>query len=264
MIRNEDNMMNNASKRWLPLTKKDPQAMLIRSAQFLLSAFLLSGTGTAISSHPASAQELTPSTTATDAPVTRRARMDPKHPLHIGSDYYPRESIRNRQQGVCYVAFLIKADGSVPAIQLLKSSGYPRLDTACIESVIDVPMLPAIVNGTPVTGWTDFPLVWIIDRAQPLNRPEKSAVPRIADDYELRVGKEFYPESGQAGHPKGYCVVHVVVDATGTVRDAHVTQSTASGTADHACLAAIKPARFTPELQNGLPVEDSTDIAIYW
>jgi hypothetical protein len=32
-------------------------------------------------------------------------------------------------------------------MQLLKSSGYPRLDSACIESVIDVLMLPATVSG---------------------------------------------------------------------------------------------------------------------
>jgi TonB family protein len=63
---------------------------------------------------------------------------------------------------------------------------------------------------------------------------------------------------------KDYCLVHVVVDPAGKVRDARVTSSTVSAILDRDCLLAISRARFTPELQNGLPVEDSTDIAIYW
>jgi outer membrane biosynthesis protein TonB len=47
-------------------------------------------------------------------------------------------------------------------------------------------------------------------------------------------------------------------------RDARVTSSAVSAIIDRACLTTIARARFTPELQNGLPVEDSTDIAIYW
>jgi TonB family protein len=58
--------------------------------------------------------------------------------------------------------------------------------------------------------------------------------------------------------------VHTMVDVTGEVRDARITHSTNSAILDKACLDAIKPARFTPELQNGKPVADSTDIAIYW
>jgi TonB family protein len=191
--------------------------------------------------------------------------MDPRHPLHIGANYYPRESLRHHEQGRCLLAFFIQADGSVPAVQLLKSSGYPHLDTACIESVIDVPVLPAIVNGTPVAGWSDFPLVWLIDKAQPPGPPrEKSDFPRVSDDYELQVGDKFYPDSARAQHPRGYCVVHTTVDSSGTALNAGITRSTGSAVLDKACVEAVTAARFTPELQNGRPVADSTDIAIYW
>jgi TonB family protein len=130
--------------------------------------------------------------------------MNPRHPLHIGSAYYPKASLKAREQGRCDLAFFVNADGTVPAAQLLKSTGFPRLDTACIESVIDVPVLPAVANGTPVAGWSDFHLVWVLDRAPPPRQLlEKSAVPRIADDYALHVGDKFYPEAARTKHGKG-------------------------------------------------------------
>ena len=232
-----------------------------------LIPLLLIATGVAIPDKPASAQEQTPSTAApTDTPPVRKlGKMDVRHPLHVGSDYYPKQSLKTHEEGKCTLAFFIEADGTVPAAQLLKSSGFPRLDTACIESIIGVPLIPATINGTPVTGWNDFNVVWVIDHAQPYQPPpERFAFPRVADDYEFQVGDKYYPEAARAKHQRGYCIVHTMVDVTGAVRDARITHSTGSTILDKACLDAIKLARFTPELLNGMPVEDTTDIAIYW
>ena len=232
---------------------------------FGLIALLIGATGPVIRT-AASAQEQTPGTAPpTSTPVLRRAHMDPKHPLNIGSDYYPKQSVKHREQGTCYMAFLVKADGSVPAAQLLKSSGYPLLDVACIKSVIDVPMLPATIDGSPVTSWTDFPITWVIGHPLPTaHLPlDRSAVPRVSEGYELQVGDKFYPEAARAKGQKGYCVVHTIVDTTGAVRDLRISHSTGSPILDKACTDAITPARFAPELQNGLAVEVSTDIAIY-
>jgi TonB family protein len=189
--------------------------------------------------------------------------MDPQHPLRVGSDDYPKESLKNHEQGVCFISFLIEADGTVPAAQLQMSTGFPRLDTACIESVIDVPMLPALVNGTPTTRWSVFPIFWVID---PAHRPHPLGwgFPRIAEHYELRVGKKFYPEAARIKHERGYCVVHTKVDSTGAVRDAYLTHSSDSAILDKACTDAVTAAQFTPETKDGMPVEGSTDIAIYW
>jgi TonB family protein len=214
----------------------------------------------------AAAQESVPSPSTPADPLTRRGKMDPHHPLHIGSAYYPKESLNHREEGRCVLAFYINADGSVLAAQLLKSTGFPHLDTACIESPIDVPVLPAKLNGTPIAGWSEFKIVWLLGPPRFTQYPplEKSAVPRVPEDYELQVGEKYYPESARAKHHKGYCVVHTTVDPTGAVREARITHSTSSAILDKACIDAVTPARFTPELQNGTPVEDSTDIAIYW
>jgi TonB family protein len=231
-----------------------------------LISFLLIAIAAVIPHKAASAQEQTPSASApTDAPVYRRGgRMDVRHPLHVGSDYYPKQSLKNHEQGKCTLAFFIEADGTVPAAQLLKSTGFPRLDTACFESVIGVPLIPATINGSPVAGWYDFNVVWVIEHAQPYQPPpETPAFPRVADDYEFQAGGKYYPEAARAKHERGFCVVHTTVGSAGAVLNAAITRSTGSAILDQACLAAVKDARFTPE-QDGQPVADSTDIAIYW
>lgn len=192
--------------------------------------------------------------------------MDVRHPLHIGSDYYPKKSLQNHEQGKCVLSFYIEADGSVPAAQLLISTGFPRLDTACFESAIGVPLIPATLNGTPVPAWYDFNLVWVIDHARRPYQPpaERTAFPRVADEYEFQVGEKFYPEAARAKHQKGYCVIHTTVGSSGSALNATITRSAGSAILDKACIDAVTAAQFTPELQDGRPVADSTDIAIYW
>src|SRR5580704_12860932 len=194
-----------------------------------LMAILLVGTGIAIPSNSTSVQEQASGTApAIDTrPLRTLGRMDVRHPLHVGSDYYPKQSLKNHEQGKCTLAFFIEADGTVPAAQLLKSSGFPRLDTACFESVIGVPLIPATINGTPVAGWYDFNVVWVIDHAQPYLPPsEKPVFPRVADDYEFQVGDKFYPEAARAQHPRGYCVVRATVSSGGMALNAVITRPT--------------------------------------
>jgi hypothetical protein len=56
--------------------------------------------------------------------------LDRHRPLHFGSDYYPQQSLKNREQGMCTLTFFIEVDGTVPAAQLLKSSGSHALGFA--------------------------------------------------------------------------------------------------------------------------------------
>jgi TonB family protein len=232
-----------------------------------LGILLLIATVAGCRLNPPVVQEQTPSATApTDTrPLRKLGKMDVRHPLHVGSDYYPKLSLENNEQGKCTLSFFIEADGTVPAAQLLTSTGFPHLDTACFESVIGVPLIPATINGKPVAGWYDFNVVWVIDHAQPYQPPpQKPMFPRVADDYEFQVGRNFYPQSTPVQNPKGYCVVHTTVGSSGKALNAGITHSTGSAILDKACLAAVTAARFTPELQNGTPVADSTDIALYW
>jgi protein TonB len=194
-------------------------------------------------------------------------RMNPKYPPHIGADYYPKASLVNREQGSCVVRLYIKSDGSVPASQLVKSSGYSQLDGACMAAWFGVQMIPATINGAPVNTWVDVPVVWRINGEPEIPRPvlpEKFEFPEIADDYDLPVGSAFYPPDARAKHQRGFCILELEVGSVGALIKATVIRSTGSAILDKACIDAITPAKFMPQKENGSGVAAATYIAINW
>ncbi len=87
-------------------------------------------------------------------------RMDPKHPLKIGEEWYPDASKRANEEGRCIVQMTVAADGRVAAETLQQTSGFPRLDEACLKAVHGQRMLPATENGKPIEKTVSIPIVW--------------------------------------------------------------------------------------------------------
>ena len=87
-------------------------------------------------------------------------RMDPKHPLKIGEDYYPDASKRANEEGRCIVLMTVAADGRITNESIQTSSGFPRLDEACLKGVHGQRMLPATEEGKPVEKTVSIPIVW--------------------------------------------------------------------------------------------------------
>src|SRR5271155_2909558 len=98
------------------------------------------------------------------APVVQHSRtpisMDPKHPLKIGEDYYPDASKRAGEEGRCIVLMTVAADGRITNESIQTSSGFPRLDEACLKGVHGQSMLPATEDGKPVEKTVSIPIVW--------------------------------------------------------------------------------------------------------
>jgi hypothetical protein len=44
--------------------------------------------------------------------------------------------------------------------QLISPCGSERLDAACLAAFASGHLLPAAVNGTPVTSWASIPIAW--------------------------------------------------------------------------------------------------------
>ena len=87
-------------------------------------------------------------------------KMDPKHPLHIGEDYYPDASKRANEEGRCIVTVTVAADGRISGEAIQTSSGFPRLDEACLKGVHGQRMIPSTVDGKPVESTAALPIVW--------------------------------------------------------------------------------------------------------
>jgi periplasmic protein TonB len=87
-------------------------------------------------------------------------RMDPKHPFKIGEEYYPDASKRAGEEGRCIVTMTVSADGRVTAETIQTSSGFPRLDEACLKGVHGQRMMPATEAGKPIEKTVSIPIVW--------------------------------------------------------------------------------------------------------
>lgn len=99
------------------------------------------------------------------APVVQQhtrsnVRPDPKHPLKIGEDYYPDASKRAGEEGRCVVKLTVAADGRIVDQSIQTSSGFPRLDDACLKGVRGQRMMPATEDGKPVETTAMVPIVW--------------------------------------------------------------------------------------------------------
>ena len=92
--------------------------------------------------------------------VSTAIRQDPKHPLKIGEDFYPDASKRANEEGRCIVQVTVSADGRISDEKIQQSSGFPRLDEACLKGVHGQRMLPATEDGKPVSKTVALPIVW--------------------------------------------------------------------------------------------------------
>jgi protein TonB len=93
-------------------------------------------------------------------PVKPWPKVDPKNPPHIGEAYYPAESVRLGEKGKCKVSVTVTADGKIRNIKLTESTGYPRLDQACLKALAHGGLLPATVDGKPIDMTVEIPIVW--------------------------------------------------------------------------------------------------------
>ncbi len=100
-------------------------------------------------------------TAAPPAPkAATNIKMDPKHPLKIGEEYYPDASKRANEEGRCTVQVTVAADGRITAEQIQTSSGFPRLDEACLKGVHGQRVIPATEDGKPIEKTVSIPIVW--------------------------------------------------------------------------------------------------------
>lgn len=73
---------------------------------------------------------------------------------------YPKRSEDKGEEGTVVFRFLVGTDGSVQSSQLVKSSGFERLDSAAREAFMRCKFTPGTVDGAPVASWVRQPFAW--------------------------------------------------------------------------------------------------------
>jgi protein TonB len=67
-----------------------------------------------------------------------------------GPERYPWESLRANEAGRPHMKICISAAGAVESVELTRSSGFPRLDSAAVDIAREYRFKPAMRQGKPV------------------------------------------------------------------------------------------------------------------
>ena len=73
---------------------------------------------------------------------------------------YPRNALRNEEQGTVRIQFLIGLDGRVADSKIDKSSGSRTLDAAAKKALSLCTFKPGTIGGKPQQSWTTVEYVW--------------------------------------------------------------------------------------------------------
>jgi protein TonB len=97
---------------------------------------------------------------ATDAPP----KVDTSQPTPV---VYPPIAQRAGEEGTVVVRVYVTSDGAPFKADVVKSSGYPDLDTAAVETAANWHYLPALHDGDTVSDWDTVQVVYrLSDRVE--------------------------------------------------------------------------------------------------
>ncbi len=74
------------------------------------------------------------------------------------SPRYPRQCVHRGQEGVVVLRVRVLADGSVGAVEIVKSSGVAPLDAEALRAMKRARFRPARRDGEPVVAWVTQPV----------------------------------------------------------------------------------------------------------
>jgi TonB family protein len=195
-------------------------------------------------------------------PPARPARPARRVSGRISARDYPREARERGAAGRSTVRFLVDLDGTVPACEVVESSGYATLDiAACRVIEARFRFTPAMdVQGRPVQDihiqnvqWElpDGPLIFpgaaagpVIDAATAEYLALRGARPPRMVDGTMHMP---YPVDAYASRQSGTAEASLIVGPTGRVIECSIVRSSGHAALDaHTCRMAMATARFYP------------------
>jgi TonB family protein len=177
-----------------------------------------------------------------------------------------QKAARSAKVTTCMLSGWYNDEGTVQVAQLVKASGLPMVDQACLQGVIGQTLEGTLPGATG--GRTYFRFHWVFDRKEEdvRQRPQTQLDPSIPQLPAAGAIRPLpgYPAEALAQHAHGICKMHITVSAAGAVSSIEITQSTGSGSLDEACKEAIYKSAFVPATDGEGPVSGTTDVAILW
>lgn len=170
----------------------------------------------------------------------------------------------------CLVLVWVRFTGQVQAAQIVKSSGSPRLDEACVKAVLNQSMKPGSRDGILVDAWVTLPIVWKLKDSKghsiPLAVHDSTVrpIPMLAGDQALNLDPPYDPRSPADQRFEAICGLHARISADGVVESLRIKHSCGSVALDQASMDALYAANFTAALEDGKPVTADSDTWLAW
>jgi periplasmic protein TonB len=73
---------------------------------------------------------------------------------------YPKRSEEKGEEGTVVFRFLVGSDGKVQSAQLVRSSGFERLDNAAKDAFMQCKFTPGTIDGQAQSTWVKQPFTW--------------------------------------------------------------------------------------------------------
>jgi len=224
-----------------------------------------------------SAEAMPLSDTNPSADVSAAAPEAPRNRVHLSTQALQaiylsgfrlgaQKAARVAKATSCILSIWYNDDGTVQVAQLVKTSGLPMVDQACLQGVIGQ-RLEGVLPGE-TGGRTYFRFYWVFDRTEEdvRQRPQiqlDPSIPQLPADGAIHP-LPGYPADALTQHAHGICKLHITASATGAVSSIEITQSTGSESLDDACKEAINKSAFVSATDGEKPVNGTTDVAILW
>ena len=136
------------------------QSRTVLSLSVLLLAAVAGGGCAGASDMPTSGAANASASTQRSAPIPKPAILNAAACAPTRTDY-PDESWRAGEAGTVVMEFVVKSDGSLKSSDVVKSSGYPKLDSVALTKLSSCQFAPArSASGQPVDGKLNVEYVW--------------------------------------------------------------------------------------------------------
>ena len=161
---------------------------------------------------------------------------------------YPQQALQDKIFGKVVLRFIIKEDGGVGDVEILKSLS-PECDQAAIRAVKNLPKFtPARNDGDRVRVWFTTPITFILQ--------EPAIYPGGEEALLVFIHKNIvYPKKALEKNISGKVVLRYQVKSDGTIGDIKIQQSLTPECDSAAVDVVRKLDRFIPATYNGKPVD---------
>ncbi|MDP9899718.1 TonB family protein [Variovorax ginsengisoli] len=162
---------------------------------------------------------------------------------------YPAEAKRYSQEGRVVLKVFVDVSGRVSEAEVGKSSGFPLLDKAALESATCLSYQPGKVDGVPQAMWVTTPINFVLRGAGGPVAPTGAFQMDYGTKVAQAVRKNVHYFEEVTGNPGAEVTLRLSPD--GRIVERTLTKTSGTSSWDRAALAAVDKTESLPLDANG-------------